>query len=367
MIFIISFYVISGYLIRLEFNLLTIKKENKMSNLETSYMGIHLKSPVIFGACELTSKTDVLKKAEQKGVGAVVYKSIFEEQIQMDNLMHDELLEEYNDIHAEMVTNHPNVDRSEIEYYLHQLRTAKESISVPVIASLNAVNDSSWIKYAKLIEQTGVDGIELNLYQIPTSFDLDAATIEKNQIELVSKIKNSLSIPVSVKLSPDYTNVLNFAQQLDNVGVDALVLFNAFFQPDIAIEKEKHKKAFNLSNRGDYKKSLRYAGMLHGRIKADICSSLGVFNGEDVIKLLLSGTSCVQVVSAVYKYGTSVISEINRTLTEWMERRGYSSIEEFRGKLSDSVINKNDSMIIYKRAQYIDLLLNSDNVFGEKL
>lgn len=338
-----------------------------MSNLETSYMGILLKSPVILGACELTSKTDVLKRAEQEGVGAVVYKSIFEEQIQMDNLMHDELLEEYNDIHPEMLTNHPNIDRSEIEHYLHQLRKTKESISIPVIASLNAVNESSWIRYASLIEETGVDGIELNLYQTPTRFDIDGSAIERNQIELVSKIKNNLSIPVSVKLSPDYTNVLHFAQKLDNVGVDAMVMFNAFFQPDIEIEKEKHKKSFNLSRRGDYKQSLRYAGMLHDRIKADICSSLGVFNGEDVIKLLLSGASCVQIVSAVYKYGTSVISEINRTVSDWMERKGYNTIKDFEGKLSDSVLNKNDSLLIYKRAQYIDLLLNSDTVFGEKL
>ena len=230
-----------------------------MSNLETSYMGILLKSPIILGACELTSKTDVIKRAEQEGVGAVVYKSIFEEQIQMDNLMHDELLEEYNDIHAEMITNHPNIDRSEIEHYLHQLRKAKESVSIPVIASLNAVNESSWIRYASLIEETGVDGIELNLYQTPTRFDLDGTTIEKQQIDLVSKIKSSLSIPVSVKLSQDYTNILNFAQQLDSVGVDAMVMFNAFFQQDIEIEKEKLRKSFNLSRRGDYKISLRFA------------------------------------------------------------------------------------------------------------
>lgn len=338
-----------------------------MSNLETSYMGIPLKSPVILGACELTSKTDALKRAEDEGVGAVVYKSIFEEQIQMDNLMHDELLEEYNDIHAEMITIHPTIDRSEIEHYLLQLRKAKDCVSVPVIASLNAVNESSWLRYASLIEEAGVDAIELNLYQTPTRFDIDGAAIEKQQIELVSKIKERLSIPVSVKLSSDYSNILNFVQRLDKVGVDGLVLFNSFFQPDIEIEKEKHKKSFNLSRRGDYKKSLRYSGMLFDRINADVCSSHGVFNGEDVIKLLLSGSACVQVVSAVYKYGTSVISEINKTVSGWMERKGYNSIEDFKGKLSDSVMNKNDSLLIYKRAQYIDLLLNSDTVFGEKL
>lgn len=145
-----------------------------------------------------------------------------------------------------------------------------------------------------------------------------------------------------------------------------MVLFNAFFQPDIDIEKEKHRKSFNFSRRGDYKKSLRYAGMLYGRIGADVCSSRGIFNGEDVLKLLLSGASSVQIVSAVYKYGTSVITEINKTITHWMEKKGYNSIEDFRGKLSDSVLNKNDEMLIFRRAQYIDLIMHSDTIFGEE-
>lgn len=264
-----------------------------MNNLETSYMGIPLSSPVILGASELSSHPDTLKRAEDAGVAAIVYKSLFEEQVQLENLQHDEMLEEYNDIHAEMITLHPEVERSEIEHYLHILRKTKESVSVPVIASLNAVNKSSWIRYAKLIEETGVDGIELNLYQTPTRFDRDGVAIESLQIDIVSSIKKKLSIPVGVKLSSDYTNILNFAQQLDEAGVDGLVLFNAFFQPDIDIEKEKHRKSFNFSRRGDYKKSLRYAGMLYGRIGADICSSRGIFHGEDVIKLLQIGRAHV--------------------------------------------------------------------------
>jgi dihydroorotate dehydrogenase (fumarate) len=337
-----------------------------MNNLETSYMGIPLRSPVILGASELSTNNDTLKRAEDAGVAAIVYKSLFEEQVQLENLQHDEMLEEYNDIHAEMITLHPEIERSEIEHFLHVLRKAKESVSVPVIASLNAVNKSTWIKYAKLIEETGIDGIELNLYQTPTRFDRDGVAIESFQADIVSSVKDRLSIPVGVKLSSDYTNILNFAQQLDEAGVDGLVLFNAFFQPDIDIEKEKHRKSYNFSRRGDYKKSLRYAGMLYGRIAADICSSRGIFTGEDVIKLLLSGASCVQVVSAVYKYGTGVITDINNTISGWMERKGYNRIDDFKGKLSDSVLNKNDSVLIYKRAQYIDLILHSDTIFGEE-
>lgn len=336
-----------------------------MNNLETSYMGIKLNSPVILGASDLTSNPDLLKKAEEQGAAAVVYKTLFEEQIQMENLQHDEKVSQYDDIHAEMITLHPEIDRSDIEYYLVKLRKVKESLTIPVIASLNAVNESSWFRYAKLIEETGVDGIELNLYQIPTRFDLDSATIEQQQVSIVTGVKEQLSIPVSVKLSSDYTNILHFAKRLDEAGVNGMVLFNAFFQPDVDIRNESHKRVFNLSRKGEYKKSLRYAGMLFGRLNAEVCNSRGVFNGEDVIKLLLTGASCVQVVSAVYKHGIERIGEINREISEWMEKKAYSSISQFRGKLSDSVLNKNNTLLIYKRAQYIDLLLHSDTILSD--
>lgn len=333
-----------------------------MKNLETSYMGLRLSSPVILGASELTSHPDMLKKAEEQGAAAVVYKTLFEEQIQMENLHHDEKISQYNDLHAEMITLHPDVDRSDIDYYLVKIRKVKESLSIPVIASLNCVNESSWFRYAKMIEETGVDAIELNLYQIPTRFDLDADTIEQQQIDIVAGIRQQLTIPVSVKLSSDYTNILHFAKRLDDAGVNGMVLFNAFFQPDVDILKETHKRAFNLTRKGEYKKSLRYAGMLYGRVNADVCSSRGVFNGEDVIKLLLTGASCVQVVSAVYKHGIERIGAFNREISEWMEKKQYSSISDFRGKLSDSVLNRNNTLLIYKRAQYIDLLLHSDTL-----
>lgn len=335
-----------------------------MKNLETIYMGIQLKNPVILGASELSSEIDSLKNAEQAGVAAIVYKTLFEEQIQLEDLQFDELKDEYSDMHAEMTSLYPDIERSEAEYYLEKLRKAKESLSIPVIASLNAVNNSSWLRYARLIEETGVDGIELNLYQIPTQFDVEAAEIENRQIATVSEIKKQLSIPVSVKLSNDYTNILHFAKRLDEAGVDGMVLFNSFFQPDIDIEKEHHRRAFNLSKKGDYKQSLRIAGMLYGRLNASVCASKGVFSGSDVVKLLLSGSTCVQVVSAVYRHGVSRITDMICEVGEWMERKQYNSLEDFRGKLSDSVLNKNDNLLVYKRAQYVDLILHSDTIYG---
>jgi len=327
-------------------------------------MGIELNNPIILGACNLSKHIELLKEAEERGAGAIVFKSLFEEQIQLENLQLDEKLIEFNDIHAEMLTMHPKIDYFGYEEHLLNLRKAKESLSIPVIASLNAVNEDTWIDYAKLISETGVDGIELNFYQVPMDFTKEASVIEEEQVTIVKKIKQCISIPVSVKLSSDYTNTLNFIKKMDEAGVDAVVLFNSFFQPDIDTKKQQHVKSFNFSKKGDYKKSLRFAGLLYDKINADICSSHGVFTGDDVVKLILSGSSCVQVVSSIYKHGMIQIETIKKEVEEWMDRKNYSSIDEFRGKLSSNKLAT--SSLVYERSQYVDLLINSENIFGDK-
>jgi dihydroorotate dehydrogenase (fumarate) len=332
-----------------------------MKNLKTKYMGIELDNPIIIGSSNMVTHIDNLKKAEEFGAAAIVYKSIFEEQIQLERLQLDEKLSEFNDINAEMLTTHPGIEHAGPDEHLLNIRKAKESITIPLIASLNAVNSATWIKYAKLLSETGVDGIELNFYQVPSDFNKDAKNIEDEQINIVKEIKKNISIPVSVKLSPDYSNTLNFIKKLDQAGVDAFVLFNSFFQPDIDINSEKHIKTFELSNEGDYRKSLRYAGLLFNNINADICSNHGIYTSADVIKLLLSGSSCVQVVSTIYKNGLTQINTIKKELEEWMDGKNYNSLAEFRGKLSK---NKLGNPFIYKRAQYADLLINSEEIFG---
>lgn len=334
-----------------------------MANLKTKYMGIELDNPIILGASNMSNDLDKLKKAEESGVAAIVFKSLFEEQIQLEALQLDEKLTEFNDIYAEMLTIHPNTEYAGPDEHLLNLRKTKESLSIPVIASLNAINYDTWIKYAKLISETGADGIELNFYHIPSDFKKDAKVIEDEQIKIVNAIRKSISIPISVKLSPNYTNILNFINRLDQTGVDAFVLFNSFFQPDIDIANEKHIKSFNHSNKGDYKQSLRYSGLLFENIKADVCGSHGIFTGADVIKLILSGSSCVQGVSTFYKNGLKQITSIKKELVDWMEIKNYESIDEFRGNLSKNKLNKNS--LVYKRAQYVDLLMNSEDIFGD--
>lgn len=334
-----------------------------MKNLKTKYMGIELDNPIIIGASNMSNDLDKLKKAEELGAAAIVYKSLFEEQIQLERLQLDEELTKFNDFNAEMLTIHPNIKYAGPDEHLFNLRKTKESLSIPVIASLNAVNYDTWIKYAKLISETGVDGIELNFYHTTSDFIKSAKEIEDEQIKIVNAIRKNITIPISVKLSPAYSNILNFVKRLDQIGVDAFVLFNSFFQPDIDIANEKHIKSFNQSNEGDYKQSLRYSGLLFENIKADVCSSHGVFTGADVIKLILSGATCVQGVSTFYKNGLKQITNIKKELEDWMEIKNYKSIDEFRGKLSKNKLNKNS--LVYKRAQYIDLLMNSEDIFGD--
>jgi len=325
-------------------------------------MGIEIDNPIVAGASNLVTKPDNLKKLEESGVGAIVYKSLFEEQIQLESLQFDEKLNEFNDIHAEMLTMHPQLDYEGAEDHLLNLRNAKESISIPLIASLNAVNIETWVEYAKLIAQTGVDGIELNFYPNQLDLNREASDIEKEQLLIVTEIKKNIAIPVSVKLSPDYTNTLNHIKKLDDLGINTFVLFNSFFQPDIDIEHEKHIKKYNFSHQGDYKKSLRYSGLLYQKIKAEICSSRGIFTGEDVIKLILSGATSVQVVSTLYKNGIAQVSKMRNEIEAWMERKGYENLDDFRGKLSNGKLEKNP--FVYKRAQYVDLIINAENIFG---
>ncbi len=324
-------------------------------------MGIELNNPIIVGASNIITDTDKLKEAEEQGAAAIVYKSLFEEQIQLERYQMNQSLTQYNELHAEMITTHPEIDHAGPDEHLVNIRKVKESLSIPVIASLNAVNKDTWIQYAKLLAETGVDGIELNFYKSPLDFAKKGAEIEEEQAKILKEIKKNVSIPVSVKLSPDYSNILNFINELDKAGADAFVLFNSFFQPDIDINEEKHIKSFTRSNKGDYRQSLRYAGILSGNIKADICSSHGIFTGADIIKLILAGSTTVQAVSTFYGNGLKQVGNMLDEITGWMESKNYDSLDDFRGKLSKERLSSNP--FVYKRAQYVDLLLNSEELF----
>ncbi len=330
-----------------------------MSDLKSKYLGIEIKNPIVVGASNMVSDIDTLKKVEDSGAAAIVYKSLFEEQIQLESYQMEEDMEEYNDRNAEMINLFPDIKHAGPEEHLVNLRKTKESLSIPLIASLNAIYKESWIDYAAQIEQTGVDALELNFYAVPRELYQNSQVIEAEQLEVLKAVKEKVSIPVSVKLSYFYSNPLSVISEMSEAGADGVILFNRLFQPDIDIDKEEHFTPFNLSNEADSRIPLRFVGLLYGNVASDLIASSGISSGKDVAKMILAGANNVQVVSALYKNKASHLSVMLRELEEWMDAKGYKSLADFRGKLSRNNIS---DPFIYKRAQYIELLLKSNEI-----
>ncbi len=329
-----------------------------MAKLNTTYMGIELANPLIVGACSLTSNLDTIKRLEDSGAGAVVIKSLFEEQIQLKNyLMHEEL-HRYDDWHAEMTSIFPNLEDGGPEEHLAWVRRAREAVKIPVIASLNAVNREAWVEYAKLLEGEKVDGLELNFFATPTDFGKPAADIENEEISILKDVRKVVKIPISVKLSPFYTNPLNFVKRLDETGVAGFVLFNRFFDPSLDIEAEKSDFPFNLSNPNDHRLALRYVGLLSGNVRGSLCASHGIHAPAHAIEVLLAGADAFQVVSTLYRNSVGTIKVFQDEIKAWMDRKGYASLADFRGKLD---AKHNPDKFTYRRAQYVRILMRPES------
>lgn len=322
-------------------------------------MGIDVKNPIVVGACNLSQNPETLKMLEKAGASAIVYKSLFEEQIQYEKVQMDDSLHEFDDRNAEMTSLYPRIEHAGPREYLLGLKKAKEALSVPLIGSLNAVYKETWVEYAGLIEETGVDGLELNFYAVPKDMQVDANKLEEQQIEILKAVKQAVSIPVAVKLGPFYSNPLYVTSRMDEIGVNGYVLFNRLFQPDIDTETEQHIFPFNLSKEGDYRLPLRFTGMLYNNIKGNICSNTGIYSGKDVVKMILAGADCVQVVSALYKNKPEHIKTMLKDLESWMDSKSYSSIRDFQGKLSKS---STADPFAYSRAQYVDILMKPEEI-----
>ena len=331
-----------------------------MADLSTTYMGIKLKNPLILGACNLVTKPEVIKELEEAGIAAIVYKSLFEEQIQLESLQFDEEINEYANRNSEMGSVFPDIEHAGPKEHLFNLKKLKQNSSVPVFASLNAIYEPSWVDYARQLEETGIDGLELNLYSTPGYFEVEGSSIEDKQYQIVKSIKKAVKIPVSVKLSPFYTNTLNFIKKLDEAGVDGFVLFNRFFQSEIDIENETFHFPWELTQARDHHLSLRYVGLLHGNIESNVCASRGIYTAEDVIRLVLAGADAVQVVSTIYKNHPAYVGTILAEVQAWMDKKGYKNLDDFRGKLSRK--NLKDPFT-YQRAQYVDILSKSEEIF----
>ena len=260
-----------------------------------------------------------------------------------------------------MINLFPNIEHGGPKEHLYNLREVVEALSIPVFASLNAVYKESWVEYAKLLEETGVAGLELNFFAIPRDFDKSGHDVILQQIENLKAVKAAVKIPVSVKLSPFYTNVLKTIKDMDAAGADAFILFNRLFEPDIDVEAEKHVSPWNLSTHSDHRLSIRYIGLAYANVHASLAANNGIYEGIDIVKMILAGASAVEAVSTFYHNGVGYAAEMLKELEDWMDRKEYKNIEAFRGTLSSKAIN---DPFVYKRAQYIDLLLKSEEHFN---
>ena len=326
-----------------------------MANLSTRFMGLTLENPIIAGASDLTSNMDSIKRIEQAGAGALVLKSLFEEQVQLERYKLEEDTHAGENLYAEMTSLFPKLEHAGPKEHLMWVRKAKEAVRVPVIASLNAVNPKTWVEYARHLADQGVDALELNFFATPRDFQTTSSQVEEEQLDAVRAIRQSVSIPLAVKLSMFYSNPLHFISQLDGEKVNGLVLFNRLFQPDINADSETMALPFNFSTQADNRLPLRFAGLLHGKVKADVCASTGIMTGRDVVKMILAGAVTVQVVTSLYRNGVKSLAVMREELDRWMESKSYASLDSFRGKLSAQ--NSEDPWA-YTRAQYAKMLLN---------
>lgn len=330
-------------------------------NLSTKYLGLQLKNPIIVGASNLVTDINMLKKLEAAGAAAIVYKSLFEEQIQLENLELDQDMTDYDHRNAEMTSLFPaDLYGSGPEEFLMNFEDAKKALGIPLIASLNCVNYDTWVEYAQKLETSGADALELNFYNNPKDFDISESAILSEELDIIESVKKVVKIPVSVKLSPFYTNPLYVFKEMDRKGADGFILFNRLFQPDINIQTEAMHFPYNLSMEHDSRLPLRYTGILYDNINADICSNRGIFTGGDAVKMILAGANAVQVVSTLYKHGPQQITKMLEDIEIWMANKMYDSLDDFRGNLSKKNI---DDPFAYRRAQYVDILMKSGEIF----
>jgi dihydroorotate dehydrogenase (fumarate) len=325
-----------------------------MPDLKTTYMGIPLRSPIVVGASSVSAMVDKIKMAEQAGAGALVIRSLFEEQIKFDTLRLEESLSVGAESQPEARTYFPNIKHGEAKEHLMWVEKARKAVAFPLLASLNAVTPGAWTKYARQLEETGINGLELNVYSVAADTRRAGTAIEKELYEAVEAVRQQVKIPLAVKLSPFYTSVANVAAELDKRGAASLVLFNRFLQPDIDPATESPTSEMVLSGPEELRLPLRWTALLYGRIKAEIALSTGVHSGLDAAKALLAGATVVQTASAVIKHGLPYVSTMLRQLEEWMTEKGYASVAEFRGKLSQKQAT---DPFAFERAQYVRLLL----------
>lgn len=307
-------------------------------DLTTKYLGLHLRSPIVASSSPLTGKLDSLLELERCGVGAVVLPSIFEEQIEHEQLDINELLEFATHSFGEALTWFPELEDYSTgpDLYLEHLSSAKEALDVPVIASLNGVSRGGWLRYAKLCEEAGADALELNVYAVETEVDVPAQAVEERTVALVREVRSAVTIPLAVKVGPFYSAFAHMASQFRAAGADGLVLFNRFLQPDIDLETLEISPWLSLSTAAELRLPLRWIAILYGRVDVSLAGTSGVHDWQGALKMFLAGADVAMTASAALAHGPHVVTEIIEGIRAWMTEREYTSIEQLKGSMSQA-------------------------------
>ncbi|MCF6333637.1 MAG: dihydroorotate dehydrogenase-like protein [Draconibacterium sp.] len=327
-----------------------------MSNLETTYLGLQLINPLVAASSGLTGGLEKIKELEKAGIGAVVLKSIFEEQIN-------------NEVTSMLTKDQHNMDYPEAEDYIknylrdnsvnehiHLLAEVKKAVNIPVIASINCVSSDEWTTFAKDFEEAGADAIELNVFYVPTDRNEKPGVVEQLYIDVLKKVKSEVSIPVSVKFGMNHSNIVGMADKLQANGAKGIVMFNRFYEPDIDLDKLELSSSEVFSSPSDIRRSLRWVGLVSSKVtKLDIAASTGIHDGNAVIKQILAGAQVAQLCSTLYLNGAAIIPEILTGISEFMKKWNFKKLDDFRGRLSYK--NIPDPMV-YERSQFMKYFSN---------
>ncbi len=327
-----------------------------MADLTTTYLGLTLPSPIVLASSSLSNRVENFEIAEQHGAGAVVLRSLFEEQIEAADSALQDALAYGAESTSEARSFFPAQRVGPVEY-LQLVSKAKRAVKIPVIGSVNCVAPGSWSTYARQVAEAGADALEVNLYAVEADPKVGAAEIEARYEEVVASIIDAVRIPVAVKLSPFFTALANTMDRLDQRGAKGFVLFNRFLQPDISLERMSLQNVMPLSTPQEMLLPLRWIALLYGRVKGDLAASTGVHDTAGVVKQILAGATVVQLASTLVKNGVPYLGKLRDGLEDWMDKHGFSALADFRGTLSQRVIRDPGA---FERAQYVHLILSQN-------
>jgi dihydroorotate dehydrogenase (fumarate) len=326
-----------------------------MIDLTTTYMGLTLKNPLVPSASPLSKSLDNMKRLEDHGAAAIVLYSLFEEQIEHESKELNHYLTYGAESYAEATSYFPDLGEYNLgpDQYLNHIRKAKAALQIPVIASLNGISKGGWTRYAKLMEDAGADGLELNVYHIPTDGFVSSGAVEQMYLDLVREVKATVKIPIAVKMMHFFSSIPYMAAQLDRAGADALVMFNRFYQPDIDLENLEVITNLTLSSSYELRLRLRWVAILFGQITADMAVTGGVHTAQDVVKSMMAGAQATQMASVLLHNGVSALGDILVDLQRWLETHEYESIKQMQGSMSQRHVA---NAAAFERANYMKVL-----------